>query len=74
VWKLELLRRAYEQRFTLIGRFKLAVGIDKHITDEDLLEWSELNYYACTVCNRCSMVCPMGIDLGSLLADVRGGL
>ena len=74
VWKMELLRRAYEQRFTLSGRFKLAVGLDKRITNDNLLKWSELNYYACTVCNRCSMVCPMGIDLGSLLADVRSGL
>jgi Fe-S oxidoreductase len=27
VWKMELLRRAYEQRFTLAGRIKLALGI-----------------------------------------------
>jgi Fe-S oxidoreductase len=74
VWKLELMRRAYEQRFTFSGKFKLLLGIDKHVTDEQLSHWSELNYYACTVCNKCSMVCPMGIDLGSLLHDVRAGL
>ena len=74
VWKLELLRRAYEQRFTLVGGFKKLIGLEKEITDEDLKHWSELNYYACTVCNKCSMVCPMGIDLGSLLHDVRAGL
>jgi Fe-S oxidoreductase len=44
------------------------------VTDADLSHWSELNYYACTVCNRCSMVCPMGIDLGSLLFNMRSGL
>jgi len=74
VWKLELLRRAYEQRFTMFGNFKTMIGVDKRITDEDLKHWSELNYYACTVCNKCSMVCPMGIDLGSLLHGVRAGL
>jgi Fe-S oxidoreductase len=74
VWKLELLRRAYEQRFTLTGKFKLLLGIDKRISDEDLDHWSEINYYACTVCNKCSMVCPMGIDLGPLLHEVRAGL
>lgn len=74
VWKLELLRRAYEQRFTMFGSFKTMIGVDKRITDKDLKHWSELNYYACTVCNKCSMVCPMGIDLGSLLHDVRAGL
>jgi len=74
VWKLELLRRAYEQRFTLVGGLKAAFGLDKRVTEEDLRHWSELNYYACTVCNKCSMVCPMGIDLGSLLHGVRAGL
>jgi len=74
VWKIELLRRAYEQRFTLVGAMKTALGLNKRITDEDLKHWSELNYYACTVCNKCSMVCPMGIDLGSLLHDVRAGM
>ena len=74
VWKVELLRRAYEQQFTFSGKVKLALGIDKKITDADLNHWSDLNYQACTVCNKCSMACPMGIDLGSLLAGVRSGL
>jgi len=74
VWKMELLRRAYEQRFTLFGGIKASLGLDKRITDEDISHWSELNYYACTVCNKCSMVCPMGIDIGSLLHEMRAGL
>ena len=74
VWKLELLRRAYEQRFTLSGKLKLLFGIDRAVTEADLDHWSEINYYACTVCNKCSMVCPMGIDLGPLLHEVRSGL
>jgi Fe-S oxidoreductase len=74
VWKIELLRRAYEQRFTLVGKLKAGLGIEKRISDEDLEHWSKLNYYACTGCNKCSMVCPMGIDLGSLLHTVRSGL
>ena len=74
VWKMELLRRAYEQRFTLFGGIKAALGLDKRVNDDELNHWSELNYYACTVCNKCSMVCPMGIDLGSLLHGMRAGL
>ena len=74
VWKAELLRRAYEQRFTFLGGLKVSLGLDKRVTDEDLDHWSKLNYFACTVCNRCAMVCPMGIDLGSLLYEVRTGL
>lgn len=74
VWKVELLRRAYEQKFTFIGKIKTALGVDNKVTFEDLQHWSELNYHACTVCNKCSMVCPMGIDLGTLLHGVRAGM
>jgi Fe-S oxidoreductase len=73
VWKIELLKRAYEQRFTLVGRAKLALGIDKPITDEDLTHFSKIVYEACTMCNKCSMVCPMGIQLGPLIHEVRTG-
>ena len=68
------MRRAYEQRFTLVGEVETALRLDKRITEADLNHWSELNYYACTGCNKCSMVCPMGIDLGSLLHGTRAGL
>ena len=71
VWKIELLKRAYEQRFTVIGKAKLALGIDKVITDEELQDFSKIVYEACTMCNKCSMVCPMGIQLGPLIHEVR---
>jgi len=73
VWKIELLKRAYEQRFTLIGKIKLLLGIDKRITDEDIQHASKIVYEACTLCNKCSMVCPMGIQLGPLIHEVRTG-
>ncbi len=74
VWKMELLRRAYEQRFTAGGRLRLALGINKRITEEDLAHWSRIVYYACTLCNKCALVCPMGIQIGPLIHDVRAGM
>ncbi len=74
VYKMELIRRGYEQRFTLGGKLKLALGVDKAITNDDLLQHSKLLFEACTVCNKCSMVCPMGIQLGPILHNVRTGL
>ena len=74
VWKIELLRRAYEQRFTPVGKFKVAFKLDKPVTDEDIAHWSFIDYQACTMCNKCSMVCPMGINLGPLIHTVREGL
>jgi len=74
VWKIELLRRAYEQNFTIGGRIKKMLGIEKEVTEQDLESWSKTVYEACTVCNKCSMVCPMGIDLGPIIHNVRTGL
>lgn len=74
VWKMEILRRAYEQRFTFGGRLRLALGLDRRVSDADIQAWSTLLYEACTLCNKCALVCPMGIDIGSLLHGVRAGL
>ena len=74
VWKVEPLRRAYEQRFTVAGRVKVALGLEKPVSDEDLKHWSILVYEACTICNKCAYVCPMGIQLGPLIHEVRAGL
>jgi len=71
IWKVELLKRAYEQRFTLAGKAKVALGMDKEITNDDLAHWSKIVYYACTMCNKCAMACPMGIQLGPMIHDVR---
>ncbi len=71
VWKVELLKRTYEQRFTMGGKAKLAMGIDKKITDDDIWHWSKIVYEACTMCNKCAMVCPMGIQLGPIIHEVR---
>jgi Fe-S oxidoreductase len=71
---MELLKRAYEQEFTLSGRLKSALHLTKRIDESDLEEWSKLVYEACTVCNKCALVCPMGIQIGPILHEVRSGL
>lgn len=74
IWKAELLRRAYDQNFTLFGKAKVAIGLEKPITEADLDEWVEYTYNACTMCGRCTVVCPMGIDIAALIHDTRAGL
>ena len=59
--KLELLRRVYSREMAplrLLNRWFV-----RDIDTADLREWQELVYDACTECGRCSMVCPMGIDI-----------
>ncbi|MCB2223250.1 MAG: (Fe-S)-binding protein [Actinobacteria bacterium] len=74
VWKVELLKRAYEQEFTLGGKLRTMLHLQKKVDEADLEAWSKLVYEACTVCNKCAMVCPMGIQLGPIIHDVRAGL
>lgn len=74
IWKVEPLRKAYEQRFTLMGKMKVALGVEKALSDADLKEWSKADFEACTVCGKCSAVCPMGIEISSLIATVRAGI
>jgi len=41
------------------------------ITEQDLDEWEELLFDSCTMCGRCTQVCPMGIDIASIVAASR---
>ncbi len=74
IWKVELLRRAYEQNFTLAGKIKVFLGLEKRIDTQDIAHWSVLDFQACTVCKRCSFICPMGIDIADLIGKVRAGI
>jgi Fe-S oxidoreductase len=52
-----------------------ALGIaPAELTANDLAEWQELLYDACTMCGRCTVVCPMGIDIASLVSMARKGM
>ncbi len=74
IHKLEPLRRVYEQEFTLLGRAKKALGLSKPITDAELGEWKELVYNSCTLCGRCSAVCPAGNDIVYMVRKLREGM
>ena len=41
------------------------------ITEAELQEWEELLFDSCTMCGRCTQVCPMGIDISSIVAASR---
>jgi Fe-S oxidoreductase len=71
--KLEPLRRVWQQEYTLFGRIKSLLGLTKPVTDELLAEWEELIYDGCTLCGRCSMVCPVGNDISYMIRRAREG-
>ena len=74
IWKVELLSRAYQQRFTLVGKVKTALGFNKPITDEEIKDWSAIDFNACSMCGKCAAVCPMGIEISKLIGTVRAGV
>lgn len=74
IHKLEPLRRVYEQEYTLVGRVKKMVGLSKPVTDAELGEWQELVYNSCTLCGRCSAVCPVGNDIVYMVRKLREGM
>ena len=70
--KLDLLRRVHAREssaFALVKRLFI-----RDITVADLREWQELVYDSCTECGRCSMVCPMGINIARGVNVMREAL
>ena len=56
IWKLQPFQNFYKS---------------KKITADQLRQWQELLYDSCTMCGRCTLVCPMGIDIAGLVAQAR---
>ncbi len=66
-YKLFPIAKAYRRQ-----RFPLAwFGLAPRITENDLRVWEELLFDTCTMCGRCTTVCPMGIDIASIVAGAR---
>ena len=74
IHKLEPLRRVYRQEYTLLGRLGRMLGLSKPVSDEELEEWKPLVYDSCTMCGRCSLVCPVGNDIVYMVRKLREGM
>jgi Fe-S oxidoreductase len=74
IYKLLPMRKVWQQEFTFWGRLLKATGIAKPVTDEELAEWEELVYDSCTLCGRCSLVCPVGNDITYMIRKFREGM
>lgn len=74
ILKVEPLRRVWQAEFTLWGRFLSTLGLAKKVTDEMLAEWEPLIYDSCSMCGRCSLVCPVGNDIQAMVRKTREGM
>jgi Fe-S oxidoreductase len=68
------MRKVVEREYSFWGKFKSALGLSAPITESDLKDWEELVYDGCSMCSRCSMVCPIGIDIAYVIRKVKEGL
>lgn len=72
--KLEPLRRAYLREVSPFAPLIRALGLVRAPGIDELQQWQELLYDSCTMCGRCTTVCPMGIDIAELVKVARHGM
>ncbi|MGW8248725.1 MAG: (Fe-S)-binding protein [Acidiferrobacterales bacterium] len=74
IYKVLPMRKVWKQEFTFMGRILKTLGLSKKVTEKELADWEELVYDSCTLCGRCSMVCPMGNDITYMIRKFREGM
>ena len=74
IHKVEPLRKVWKQHFTVWGKLTSMLGLSKSLTIEELKQWEPLVYDSCTMCGRCSTVCPLGNDVTYMIRKLREGM
>ncbi len=74
IHKLQPFRRAYFREAGPFAPVVRALGLVKKPSITDLQHWQELLYDSCTLCGRCTLICPMGIDIAELVKEARHGM
>ena len=74
IYKTEPLRKLWQREYSFWGRLASRLGISEPMTEADLADWEELVYDGCSMCGRCSMVCPVGVDISMVIFKVKHGL
>jgi Fe-S oxidoreductase len=74
VYKLELFRRAYQREAGPFAPLVRTLNLVPRPSIDDLQQWQELIYDSCNMCGRCTMICPMGIDIAELVKEARHGM
>ena len=74
IYKTVPLQKVWQEEYTFWGKLSKKLGLTKSLTEADLASWEELVYDGCSMCGRCSMVCPVGIDIAYIIRKVKEGL
>ncbi len=72
--KLQPFEQAYKRHAGPFAPIYRLFGLAPRVTLEKLEEWERLIFDACTLCGRCTLACPMGIDIAELIKKARHGM
>ncbi|MFC2038463.1 (Fe-S)-binding protein [Chloroflexota bacterium] len=74
VAKAERVRRVYKKSHDWLSKiFPFWTGARK-LTEEELDDWVETSFLGCTLCERCTVNCPMGVENGAIMGAARSTL
>jgi Fe-S oxidoreductase len=65
--KVSKVTDVFRRYHTLLGRLLPGLVNARDLTAEVLAEIAEVTYGRCTVCGRCAVHCPLGVDLREIL-------
>ena len=72
-YKADRIRKLFKRHYDWTGRvFPWWVKAGSVFTDEELEELKDIVFGKCTNCRRCSINCPMGVDLATFNRMARG--
>jgi Fe-S oxidoreductase len=74
IWKIEPFKQAYKREAGPLAFLYKAFNLKPKVTVDELKDWQELLYDTCTMCGRCTLICPMSIDIATLISQARHGM
>ena len=71
IWKVEPFKQAYKREASAFAPLVRLLGLKREVKADQLAQWQHLLFDSCNLCGRCSLICPMGIDVAALIEQAR---
>ncbi|MDE2236119.1 MAG: (Fe-S)-binding protein [Gammaproteobacteria bacterium] len=71
ILKVEPFKQAYKRESGPYAVFFKLFGLKRRVSADELENWQHLLYDSCNMCGRCSLICPMGINISELIEQTR---